>query len=307
MFKPTVDNVKFMKSLYKGRPPTAFFSYPSYVGQIHPEENSENIKEYNRRGEIEYLFMSFLNSDRTHIYNAVVNTMKNGGFEQLERGKDFNLIWTGYTTIQDILALNKYQKINHFPNSVNLGRKDMFWENVFRMKLKYPRQFDITPHSWILPKQYAEYEKMRKQTMSETKYFILKPTASSCGKGIRVIQGNQKLQNREETIVSVYIDRPLLINNKKFDMRMYVLVTSYHPLRVYLYNEGLARFATEEYSNDPNVLKNKFVHLTNFSINKRNVKNYVRNDNKRSASTKRPGSVSSAISTGSKQDAAANK
>ena len=90
-------------------------------------------------------------------------------------------------------------------------------------------------------------------------------------------------------------------------MRMYVLVTSYHPLRVYLYNEGLARFATEEYSNDPNVLKNKFVHLTNFSINKRNVKNYVRNDNKRSASTKRPGSVSSARSIGSKQDAAANK
>ena len=114
--------------------------------------------------------------------------------------------------------------------------------------------------------------------------FILKPTASSCGKGIRVIQGSQKLQNREETIVSLYIDRPLLINGKKFDMRMYVLVTSYHPLRVYLYNEGLARFATELYSNDPNILKNKFVHLTNFSINKRNTKNYVRNDNKKSSS-----------------------
>jgi hypothetical protein len=51
-------------------------------------------------------------------------------------------------------------------------------------------------------------------------------------------------------------------------MRMYVLVTSFHPLRIYFYNEGLARFATEDYSNDANVLKNKFVHLTNFSINK---------------------------------------
>jgi len=76
----------------------------------------------------------------------------------------------------------------------------------------------------------------------------------------------------------------LLIKEKKFDMRMYVLVTSYHPLRVYLYEEGLARFATEPYTKDANVLKNKFVHLTNFSINKRNVKNYVRNDNKRGAS-----------------------
>lgn len=89
------------------------------------------------------------------------------------------------------------------------------------------------------------------------------------------------MTNREETIVSAYIDKPLLINKKKFDMRMYVLVTSFYPLRVYLYNEGLARFATEEYSNDADHLRNKYVHLTNFSINKRNVKNYVRNDQKR--------------------------
>lgn len=70
-----------------------------------------------------------------------------------------------------------------------------------------------------------------------------------------------------------------MINSKKFDMRQYVVVTSFNPLRVYFYHEGLARFATEEYSNDPKILKNKFVHLTNFSINKRNTK-FVRNDNR---------------------------
>lgn len=53
--------------------------------------------------------------------------MKQGGFELIEHGDDFNLIWTGYTTVLDILALNRYQKINHFPNSISLGRKDMFW------------------------------------------------------------------------------------------------------------------------------------------------------------------------------------
>ena len=87
-----------------------------------------------------------------------------------------------------------------------------------------------------------------------------------------MIKGSQKISNKEETIVSLYLDKPLLINNKKFDMRMYVVVTSFHPLRVYFYQEGLARFATEEYSNDPKILKNKFVHLTNFSINKKNMK-----------------------------------
>jgi len=76
------------------------------------------------------------------------------------------LIWTGYTAVSDILALNKYQKINHFPESVNLGRKDMFWQNVLRMKTKLPRQFNVTPHSWILPKDYNEFEAMRKATLT---------------------------------------------------------------------------------------------------------------------------------------------
>ena len=73
--------------------------------------------------------------------------------------------------------------------------------------------------------------------------------------------------------MSVYLDKPFLINGRKFDMRMYVVVTSFHPLRVYFYQDGLARFATEDYSNDPKVLKNKYVHLTNFSVNKKNLKN----------------------------------
>jgi len=91
---------------------------------------------------------------------------------------------------------------------------------------------------------------------------------------------------KDEIIVSTYIDRPLLIKNKKFDMRMYVIVTSFHPLRAYLYQEGLARFATEDYSNDPSSIKNKFAHLTNFSINKKNA-NFVRNNNTRANSQHR--------------------
>ena len=151
VFKPTNDIVHFLKSTFKGRPPTAFFEYPSYVSVRNTGYDKSAVKPYNRRGEIEYLFMSFYNSDRTHIYNAVVNTMKNGGFELLESGNNFNLIWTGYTTIEDILTLNKYQKINHFPNSMNLGRKDLLWQNILRLRLKYPDHFNVIPYSWVLP------------------------------------------------------------------------------------------------------------------------------------------------------------
>lgn len=54
----------------------------------------------------------------------------------------------------------------------------------------------------------------------------------------------------ETTVVSRYIDNPLLCFGHKFDLRLYVVVTSFEPLWVYIYREGLARFASEPYSNE---------------------------------------------------------
>lgn len=79
--------------------------------------------------------------------------------------------------------------------------------------------------------------------------------------------------------MSDYIQNPFLINNLKFDLRIYVLVTSINPLKIYIYEEGLTRFATEPYNIDKNDL-NVFTHLTNFSINKKNKNFFADVDNK---------------------------
>lgn len=76
-------------------------------------------------------------------------------------------------------------------------------------------------------------------------------------------------------MVSRYIPNPLLINGYKFDLRIYVLLTSIDPLRLYVYNEGLTRFASEKYRLS-DCKTNRFAHLTNYSVNKKNEK-YVQN------------------------------
>ena len=81
----------------------------------------------------------------------------------------------------------------------------------------------------------------------------------------------------ETSVISKYITNPLLINGHKFDLRIYVCITSYEPLRVYVHQEGLARFASETYTQKINK-QNKYMHLTNYSINKKSDK-FVQNSN----------------------------
>ena len=100
-------------------------------------------------------------------------------------------------------------------------------------------------------------------------FWIMKPKASSQGKGITVISSFDEVPRGLPMIVSQYIADPLCIDGYKFDLRIYVAITSVNPLRLYVYDEGLARFATEKY--DTSDLKNVFSHLTNYSINKHNT------------------------------------
>jgi len=78
------------------------------------------------------------------------------------------------------------------------------------------------------------------------------------------------MPNKEAYVISKYIENPLLIGGKKFDLRIYVLVSSYRPLRVYEYVHGFARFCNAKYTSDVTDMDNPFVHLTNVAIQKHN-------------------------------------
>lgn len=71
--------------------------------------------------------------------------------------KDYNLLWNDeYIQEEDLRKLLPYQKINRFPGSYMLGRKNFLARNLTKMKKKHPEDFDFIPKTWLLPFQYED-------------------------------------------------------------------------------------------------------------------------------------------------------
>ena len=66
-------------------------------------------------------------------------------------------------------------------------------------------------------------------------YWILKPVGMSRGRGIELIKNLEDVVFSEPVVLQKYLSNPLLVDGYKFDMRVYVLVTSINPLEAFIY------------------------------------------------------------------------
>lgn len=100
--------------------------------------------------------------------------------------------------------------------------------------------------------------------------WITKPTRSWGGAGIRIFSGAQEclqsLQHRRDPrIVQKYLEHPLLFQGRKFDIRMYVLLT---PHRILFYHDGFARVCPKPYTAPTGAeVQHDGIHLTNLDQN----------------------------------------
>lgn len=207
----------------------------------------------------------------------VRNIFNYHGFHEVHpNSSDFNLIWTGgHLKPFTLRSLTEFQKVNHFPRSYEITRKDRLFKNIQRMQqIKGVKHFDFIPQSYILP---SEYQDFCAAFLREKGLWIVKPVASSRGRGVFLCNHPDQVPLDENLIVCKYIANPLLIDGFKFDIRLYVCVTSYDPLCIYLFEEGLTRFATVKYEKSNRHIRNQCMHLTNYSVNKKSD-DYVKND-----------------------------
>lgn len=197
------------------------------------------------------------------------------GFREVHtNSNDFNVMWSGcHVKPYTLRGLTELQKVNHFPRSYEITRKDRLYKNVMRMRQTMgAKHFDFLPVTYVLPSEVNDFYSAFQR---EKGFWIAKPVASSRGRGISIISHPNQVCLEEQTVVCKYISNPLLVDGFKFDLRIYVMVTSFDPLRVYIFQEGLARFSTVRYDGSPLNLGNTFMHLTNYSINKKN-RGYVK-------------------------------
>ena len=208
---------------------------------------------------------------------VVKNTLKENGFVETASTRHWTLWWhIGPLRTEDYLALKSHQKVNHHPHTIECTKKDKMNQNLAGMVCKFGKAFDFVPKTYLLPQELSLLIRDNDVKKHQRRYYIVKPNAASQGKGIYVTDDLQLVASADQImsksvtgfLVSEYLQNPLLINGIKFDLRIYVLLASVNPLRIYLYDEGLVRFATEQFTLHASQMANKFVHLTNYSINK---------------------------------------
>ncbi|XP_019061237.1 tubulin polyglutamylase TTLL4 isoform X2 [Fukomys damarensis] len=202
--------------------------------------------------------------------NVVKQTIGRSHFKISKRNDDWLGCWGHHMKSSSFRTIREHQKLNHFPGSFQIGRKDRLWRNLSRMQSRFgKKEFSFFPQSFILPQDAKLLRKAWES--SRRQKWIVKPPASARGIGIQVIHKWSQLPKHRPLLVQRYLHKPYLISGSKFDLRIYVYVTSYDPLRIYLFSDGLVRFASCKYSPSMKSLGNKFMHLTNYSINKKNT------------------------------------
>jgi tubulin monoglycylase TTLL3/8 len=104
--------------------------------------------------------------------------------------------------------------------------------------------------------------------------WIVKPGRKSRGRDISLFDNLESIKkytsNPQKWVVQKYIENPLLIHGKKFDIRQWVLISSGQPMTFWVFKRSYLRFAVENYEGSS--LSNLFIHLTNNSISKNSKK-----------------------------------
>jgi len=151
------------------------------------------------------------------------------------------------------------------------------FQNVIKTEPNNSNQNSISNNEKNYQKVKSLLEKLSKKLPQyklngNKNIWVLKPSTLSRGRGIQCVNNLKSVfdclnqENINGLVIQKYIENPLLIYGKKFDIRQWVLITSLRPLTIWLWDDPYLRFSAEEYNIDN--YSNIYSHLTNNCIAK---------------------------------------
>ncbi|GFH51855.1 hypothetical protein CTEN210_08330 [Chaetoceros tenuissimus] len=224
------------------------------------------------RSEVSSIISDVCNDEIDHEWKEV----KAGS----EQGNCWNLMWTWKTPKLNIEHLLTFQRVSRFQSAKCLTRKDLLKKRLEIVATKIPpryrNEWNIMPLTFALPKEFTSFlsafssngRKSGIDKQEHPNFWIMKPVGMSRGRGISIINDIAQVKYSTPTVIQRYLPNPLLFDGFKFDLRLYVLVTSFTPLEAFLYREGFARFGSRKYTNLTDDMSDLQMHLTNSSIQK---------------------------------------
>ena len=191
---------------------------------------------------------------------------------QRSAGQDCVLQWikNGDDNLRTALESDGVSLVNRLPGMMELSHKVPFARAMSLARRLCGAEYAFVPRTFILPDDTAALQ----ASLGAGQRMIVKPDAGSQGDGIFVTDSWRDLQARlrppaSSVVAQEYIAAPLTLHGLKFDLRVYVLLTSLDPLRAFVCREGLARFATSDYGSAG--ARDLTAHLTNYSLNVRDA------------------------------------
>ena len=268
----TLNLLKPSNKCINPSPRTIYFKYENR--NVIMNESNFQIETVTLNENQRNYFVSYLTEGETYFNQYVKILHDNGLIRSYYNNMNHNLfIKTFYEkSLKRRNRINKYQRLFHFIGNNIFFHKDELYLNYLYMKSYFPKSYNYMPKTYIYPKDKEKIEKVFKNYKINLKnLWIVKPVAQFSGKGIHLFKSLSE-ETKEKYLISKYLDNPHLIKGRKYDLRLYVLVTGIKPLRIYLNKEGLVRIAANNYSLTNKSLDDKFTHLTNTAINHESTK-----------------------------------
>ena len=173
--------------------------------------------------------------------------------------KSADVLWAGLALKPEEFYLTYQTKVNRIPGLNLLAHKKETGQFLNKFQEYFPNDFDFFPKTFLVPEQNDEFlsyyreQNGKGKSKDGGKIFIAKPTTGNKGEGINLINSEkdipseQQYPSTDQYVIQHYVDNPLIVDGLKFDLRLYVLITSVSPLVVWLNDQGLVRFCTELY------------------------------------------------------------